>query len=135
MRDPAGHVGRDPDRPALSLAGRPGNELRRGATRRVCADVRAPTLNLVAAESAAAREATTAIVARPPAEILAEFDPLPLLRMPARHQLLAVGDVDPRRLHQTLLKAYERPPSDFESLLGVPGLGPKSLRPLPWSPS
>jgi hypothetical protein len=76
----------------------------------VCADVRAPTLNLVAAESAAAREATTAIVARPPAEILAEFDPLPLLRMPARHQLLAVGDVDPRRLHQTLLKAYERPP-------------------------
>jgi len=96
----------------------------------VCADARVPTLNLVAAESAAAREATTAIVARPPAEILAEFDHLPLLRMPARHPLLAVADVDPRRLHQTLLRTYERPPPDFESLLGVPGLGPKSLRAL-----
>jgi uncharacterized protein len=96
----------------------------------VCADARAPTLNLVAAESAAAREATTAIAARPPAEILAEFNELPLLRMPARHPLLAGADVDPARLHQTLLRTYDQPPADFESLLGVPGLGPKSLRAL-----
>jgi hypothetical protein len=96
----------------------------------VCAAARAPTLNLVAAESAAARDATTALAARPPAEMLAELDDLPLLRMPARHPLLATADVDPRRLHQTLLRTYERPPADFESLLGVPGLGPKSLRAL-----
>jgi uncharacterized protein len=96
----------------------------------VCADAAAPTLNLVAAESAAARQATTAIAARPPAELLAELDHLPLLRMPARHPLLAVADVDPKRLHQTLLRTYEQPPADFEGLLGVPGLGPKSLRAL-----
>ncbi|HSA80645.1 MAG TPA: DUF763 domain-containing protein [Geminicoccaceae bacterium] len=96
----------------------------------VCADARAPTLNLVAVESADARQATTAIAAQSPAEILAEFDHLPLLRMPARHPLLATADVDPKRLHQTLLRTYERPPADFESLLGVPGLGPKSLRAL-----
>ena len=96
----------------------------------VCADARAPTLNLVAAESAAARAATTALAARPPAELLAGLDHLPLLRMPARHPLLAAADVDPKRLHRTLLRTYERPPADFEGLLGVPGLGPKSLRAL-----
>ena len=94
----------------------------------VCADAQAPTLNLVALEGAAARVATTAIAAHPPADILAELEQLPLLRMPARHALLATVDVDPRRLQQTLLKTYERPPADFESLLGTPGLGPKSLR-------
>ena len=85
----------------------------------VCADARAPTLNLVAAESAAARAATTALAARPPAELLAELDHLPLLRMPARHPLLAAADVDPKRLQQTLLQTYEQPPADFESLLGT----------------
>jgi hypothetical protein len=96
----------------------------------VCASRRAPTLNLVAAESAAARLATTGIAAQPPAELLAEIERLPLLRVPARHPLLASADVDPRRLHQTLLRTYERPPADFEGLLGTPGLGPKSLRSL-----
>ena len=96
----------------------------------VCADAKAPTLNLVATESAAARLATTEIAAHPPADILAELEHLPLLRMPARHPLLAAADVEPKRLHQTLLKTYERPPADFEGLLGTPGLGPKSLRAL-----
>ncbi len=96
----------------------------------VCADRSAPTLNLVAAESAAARLATTEIAARPPSELLAELEQLPLLRMPARHPLLASADVDPKRLHQTLLRTYERPPADFEGLLATPGLGPKSLRAL-----
>jgi hypothetical protein len=96
----------------------------------VCADRPAPTLNLVASESAAARLATTEIATQPPAAILAEFEQLPLLRMPARHALLASADVDSRRLHQILLRSYEQPPSDFEGLLGTPGLGPKSLRAL-----
>jgi hypothetical protein len=42
-----------------------------------------------------------------PAEILAELDYLPLLRMPARHALLPEFDIDPRRLHWTLLSAFE----------------------------
>ena len=41
-----------------------------------------------------------------------------------------MADVDPKRLHQTLLRTYEHPPADFEGLLGVPGLGPRSLRAL-----
>jgi hypothetical protein len=50
--------------------------------------------------------------------------------MPARHPLLPEFDIDPRRLHRTLLSTYERAPGDFESLLGIEGMGPKSLRAL-----
>ena len=38
--------------------------------------------------------------------------------------------MDPGRLHEVLLRTYERPPEDFASLLGTAGLGPKSLRAL-----
>jgi uncharacterized protein len=96
----------------------------------VCAESRAPTLNLVAAESADARQATTAIACRPPAAVLAEIERLPLLKMPARHLLIAAADVDPKRLHKTLLKTYEQAPADFTELLGIEGVGPKSLRAL-----
>jgi uncharacterized protein len=95
----------------------------------VCADTRAPTLNLVALESDRARLATTAVATRPPAETLAVLNKLPQLVMPGRHAVVA-ADIDPKRLHKTLLKTYERAPGDFTELLGIEGLGPKSLRAL-----
>jgi uncharacterized protein len=45
--------------------------------------------------------------------------------MPKRHPV-SLADVDPGRLHNVLLKTYERPPEDFASLLGTAGLGPTS---------
>jgi hypothetical protein len=83
----------------------------------VCADTRETVLNLVAGESAPARESIT--------ELSAE-----LLQMPRRHELIAQADVDPRFLEKVLVRTYERPPEDFETLLGTPGLGPKTLRAL-----
>jgi hypothetical protein len=47
----------------------------------------------------------------------------------ARHPVRP-ADIDPKRLHKTLLTTYERAPDDFESLLGIAGVGPKSLRAL-----
>ena len=49
--------------------------------------------------------------------------------MPSRHQLL-LQDVDPRRLQTTLLSTYERAPEDFETLLGLEGVGARTLRAL-----
>jgi hypothetical protein len=95
----------------------------------ICCDVRAETFNMVAGESGPARAATSEVAARPPEEILAELARLPHLAMPARH-LLTARDIDPGRLHRTLLKTYERVPADFESLLGIEGVGPKTLRAL-----
>jgi hypothetical protein len=95
----------------------------------VCCDRREPSFNLVAQESAAARQAVTELAARPDREVNKLLPRLPELVLPRRH---GVGpeDVDPARLHKVLLATYERAPKDFEGLLGIPGLGAKSLRAL-----
>jgi hypothetical protein len=53
----------------------------------------------------------------------------PTLDMPARH---AVGlqDFDPRHLRSVLVSTYERAPKDFETLLGLEGVGGRTLRAL-----
>jgi uncharacterized protein len=95
----------------------------------VCCDAQGAELNMVATESAAARDAVTALAAERPHELLSLFERVPSLFMPARHAV-ALADVDPGRLREVLLRTYERPPEDFASLLGTKGLGPKSLRAL-----
>lgn len=50
-------------------------------------------------------------------------------RMPAHHEVLA-EDVDLKRLGSVLATAYESAPSNFESLLLTPGLGPRTLQSL-----
>jgi hypothetical protein len=98
----------------------------------VCADRRGEeVLNLVATESGAART-TIAEVARATRPDDAEklLAALPTLRLPRRHPLIAAADIDPRHLRKVLVETYENPPEDFEALLGVRGLGPKTLRAL-----
>lgn len=95
----------------------------------VCAEAQAPTLNLVALESEAARRATTRVAQQTPVETLADLERLPRLVLPHRHRV-AADDIDPQRLHKILLRTYERAPADFAGLLGIEGMGPKSLRAL-----
>jgi hypothetical protein len=97
----------------------------------VCCDQQAATLNLVAAESAPVRAASVALVAEP-REVLRAVSAaadLPVLDLPRRHHV-ARADIDPRYLQRILLKTYERAPPDFETLLGLPGVGAKTLRAL-----
>jgi hypothetical protein len=54
---------------------------------------------------------------------------LPVLDLPRRHAVRR-EDVDSRYLRRILLKTYERAPRDFETLLGLPGVGAKTLRAL-----
>lgn len=54
---------------------------------------------------------------------------LPVLDMPRRHAV-AVADVNPRYLEKILLATYDRAPEDFETLLGMEGVGAKTLRAL-----
>ena len=49
--------------------------------------------------------------------------------LPAHHEVLA-QDVDLKRLGGVLATAYESQPKDFESLLLIPGLGPRTLQSL-----
>jgi len=115
----------------------------------VCCDARAVTLNLVAHENDAVRRASAQLAAQRPELTLAAIRTvrrkpdttattmatettarLPFLDMPARHELLPALDVSGAYLEKILVKTYERAPTDFESLLGIEGVGPKTLRAL-----
>jgi hypothetical protein len=95
----------------------------------VCCDQRGGVLNLVADDSAAARSASAELARESPERTLEVLEQAPILVMPDRHALSA-EDIDPRYLRRILLKTYERAPEDFEALLGMPGVGAKTLRAL-----
>ena len=96
----------------------------------VCCDARGETLNLVAHENDPVRRAAAELAGQEPSVTLRALEKLPVLTMPARHPLLPELDVATPYLEKILLKTYERAPRDFESLLGIEGVGPKTLRAL-----
>jgi hypothetical protein len=100
----------------------------------VCCDARGETLNLVAHENDPVRRASATLASQKPdvtLDALAKAAPgVPMLRMPVRHELFPEIDVADRHLERILLKTYERAPENFESLLGIEGVGPKTLRAL-----
>jgi uncharacterized protein len=95
----------------------------------VCAEAEAPTLNLVASESEGVRGASAELSRQKPDVLLTTLKNLPALTMPKRHAVL-LGDVNPQYLQKILLKTYERGPEDFETLLGMEGVGARTLRAL-----
>lgn len=114
----------------------------------ICSDVRATTLNLVAEEHDSLRESSVALAAGSPDRVLDVVRRyatgsrgamrLPFeetnadartLNMPRRHALM-LQDVDPRHLRTVLLSSYDRAPENFETLLGLEGVGARTLRAL-----
>jgi hypothetical protein len=96
----------------------------------VLSDVRGQALNLVAAESDPARTTITEIATEEkPEHILAELNEIKTLSLPAHHYL-GVEDLHPDSLKKIILSTYERQPEDFETLLGLPGVGAKTIRAL-----
>ncbi|RMH37775.1 MAG: DUF763 domain-containing protein [Nitrospirae bacterium] len=95
----------------------------------ICCDVRGPVMDFTAQQSVGARQAATELIRQPFDITLTELQRLPSLRLPKRHQVM-LKDLDSRYLRTILLKTYERAPQDFESLLGIEGVGPKTLRAL-----
>ena len=95
----------------------------------VCAEVEAPTLNLVASESDPVRSASAELSRQDPSVVLSALKGIPALTMPRRHAVLR-ADVNPAYLQKILLKTYERAPENFETLLGMEGVGGRTLRAL-----
>jgi len=95
----------------------------------ICCDERQLALNLVAGESAPARGRIAELARERPISIIQELHNARSLTLPGRHHVSA-SDIDPKRLAKTFLSTYERQPQGFEELLGMPGVGPKSLRAL-----
>jgi len=107
----------------------------------ICSDFRGNTLNLVAAEHGPLRHASVELASGPPdrvidvvrrhaaAQPLLPFDQAPTLDLPARHSV-TLGDINPSHLQTVLLSTYDRAPENFETLLGMAGVGPRTLRAL-----
>jgi len=96
----------------------------------ILSEVRGQVLNLVASESGSARTTITDIATeQKPQDILAELKKLKTLNLPAHHPI-GVQDLHPDSLSKILLSTYEHQPQDFEQLLGLRGVGPKTIRAL-----
>lgn len=93
----------------------------------VCCDEIHTTLNMVAQESESSRKVTTLIAKEHPDKIIKETKKI--LKMPQRHPVIKL-DINPRYFYKVLLRTYERAPNDFENLLSIPGVGPKTIRAL-----
>lgn len=95
----------------------------------VCCDQRNETLNLVAEESEGARRAIVALSGERPTLVLKEGKRLAELFLPAAHAV-PMETVRLERLEKVFFEIHERAPQDFEALLGVRGVGPKTIRAL-----
>jgi hypothetical protein len=96
----------------------------------ICSPLRKEkALNLVSSESAKAQELITELSWRPPGETARELEKLKTLRLPSHHEL-SLDDLHPASIEKVLLRTYEAKADDFERLLGMPGVGAKTLRAL-----
>jgi hypothetical protein len=95
----------------------------------VCCNRRHRALNMVALESEDAREVCTNLAQEKPEKIVKEFQKARELVLTERH-LITEADINPKRFYQTLTRTYEQQPENFERLLGMNGVGPKTMRAL-----
>ena len=95
----------------------------------VCCDEKGSVLNMVARESSEARRASTLLSHERPDWLVNELTRLQHLELPAHHEV-RLHDVHPDRLRSIFLKTYEEQPPHFEALLGMPGVGPQTIRAL-----
>lgn len=83
-------------------------------------------LNMVDCNADKSRQGVLDIVHTTPAHMISE---IPYLRMPDHHDVRA-KDVDLKRLGAMLYQAHDANPEDFESLLLLKGMGPRTLQSL-----
>ncbi len=95
----------------------------------ICCDQRGEALNMVAQESEEARRISALVSAERPDKLVHDLERLQTLELPHRHHVL-LEDVSPARLKKIFLKTYEEQPQDFEALLSMEGVGPKTVRAL-----
>lgn len=95
----------------------------------ICCDKTSKVFNMVAEESGSARNTATLISAQRPVITIKELQKGKSLSLP-RYHCVSLDDVNPAYMNKILLKTYETSPKDFESLLAIEGVGPKTIRAL-----
>jgi uncharacterized protein len=97
--------------------------------RAVCCDQKGEALNLVAQESGHSRDAITEISKAKPDWVMNEGKKVNELFLPKAHPV-PKEKIRLERLEKIFIQIHEQAPIDFEALLGIPGVGPKTLRAL-----
>jgi hypothetical protein len=92
----------------------------------VCGINQGTILNLTAAEAGTTRSSIMQITDEDPGLIIREFQQMIL---PSHHDVRA-EDVNLKRLGATLWLAHDQPPENFEELLLLKGVGPRTLQSL-----
>lgn len=87
-------------------------------------------LNMVAHESNQARAASAEFARNEPRLVDREIARVISMALPSRHWVDIKKDVNPSHLRKILLSTYEAQPENFEKLLSLPGVGPKTVRAL-----
>lgn len=92
----------------------------------VCGINQGPILNLTALDAVTTRNDMLKITAEEPGRMIREFQHMIL---PSHHDVRA-ADVDLKRLGAVLWLAQEQQPGNFEELLLLPGVGPRTIQSL-----
>jgi hypothetical protein len=100
----------------------------------ICCDSSSSVMNLVAKESNGARSTITGLSHQKPGLLLDDLKRIKKYQetkysMPARHAI-NLGDVEMNRLEKIFISTYEQQPEDFEKLISLKGIGPKTVRSL-----
>jgi hypothetical protein len=95
----------------------------------VCCDERKEGLNLVALESDRVRQAIAGLSHEKPDFIMREGKKAVELCLPREHAI-PMESIRLERLEKNFIQIYESSPKNFEELLGIPGVGPRTLRAL-----
>ncbi len=100
----------------------------------ICCDKKNTVLNLVAGESTASRKTIAELSREKPERILKDFTKIieyseKNYSFPSRHYI-TTSDIGKKRLEKILISTYEEKSEDFEALLALSGVGPKTIRAL-----
>jgi len=95
----------------------------------ICCDSKGNTLNMVAVESEETRQTTVMLSQIKPDTLVGEIKKMHAQHLPSHHHV-DVHDIHPDRLYKIFTKTYESVPKDFEGLLGIEGVGTKTIRAL-----
>jgi hypothetical protein len=95
----------------------------------ICCDTRGEVLNMVARESGEARIVSARLAQEKPEMVVKELEKIRRLTLPSHHHVDR-ADINPKYLNKILLKTYESQPGNFEQLLSIEGVGPKTIRAL-----
>ncbi len=95
----------------------------------ICCDLKKTGLNLVAQESGPSREAIAEISNEKPEFLVSEGKKVNQLYLPRNHAV-PFEEIRLDRLEKVFIQIHEQAPSSFETLLGMPGVGPKTIRAL-----